>query len=116
MNKQLTDTKKLLLFAGLHSLLSAGLDFSTSFSLLISSERDAKLKELIRTLYDKVVSGSALWQAMQSGGSFSPLDFGVIRIGEQTGRIDESLQFLSDYYFIKIWNAIPPSTTPNSLH
>ena len=95
---QLAVSKKLLFFTGLYSLLSAGLDFSTSFSLIISSEQDAKLKQLIRSLYDKVVSGSALWQSMQSSGSFSPLDFGVIRIGEQTGRIDESLQFLSDYY------------------
>jgi len=97
-DRQLAVSKKLLFFSGLHSLLSAGLDFSTSFALLISSEKDAKLKQLVRTLYNNAVSGSALWQSMQSSGNFSPLDFGVIRIGEQTGRLDESLEFLSDYY------------------
>ena len=95
---QLTAAKKQLFFAGLHSLLSAGLDFSTSFSLLISSEQNEKLKQLIRTLYDGVVSGSALWKTMQASGCFSALDFGVIRIGEQTGRINDALEFLSDYY------------------
>ena len=96
--RHLTDSKKQLFFSGLHSLLSSGLDFSTSFSLLISSEQDARLKQLMHTLYEGVVSGLALWQAMQSSRNFSPLDFGVIRIGEQTGRIGESLEFLSDYY------------------
>jgi len=95
---RLAVSKKLQFFTGLHSLLSAGIDFTTSFSLIISSEQDPKLKQLLHILYEKVIIGSALWQSMQSSGCFSPLDYGVIRIGEQTGRIDESLEFLSDYY------------------
>lgn len=100
MNKQapLSASKKQVFFAGLHSLLSAGLDFSTSFSLLISSERNARLKGLFTALYDGVVSGSSLWETMRVCGCFSALDFGVVRIGEQTGRIDEALEFLSEYY------------------
>lgn len=95
---KLPDAKKETLFAGLHSLLSAGLDFSRSFTLLITSENDRNLKQLLQTLYDGVVSGRSLWQAMEASGPFSALDYGVVRIGEQTGRIAEALQFLADYY------------------
>ncbi len=95
---KLSASKKQLLFAGMQSLLSAGLDFSTSFSLLIESEQNSKLKNLLSSLYQSVLSGSSLWEAMQSSGCFSSLDAGVVRIGEQTGKINEALEFLSDYY------------------
>lgn len=41
---------------------------------------------------------SALWQAMERSGTFRPLDCGVVRIGEQTGRLPDTLDFLRDYY------------------
>ena len=47
---KLSASKKQLLFAGMQSLLSAGLDFSTSFSLLIESEQNTKLKNLLSSL------------------------------------------------------------------
>ncbi|MCC8035579.1 MAG: type II secretion system F family protein, partial [Rikenellaceae bacterium] len=42
-----------------------------------------------------------LWQSRESSGSFSSLDCGVVRIGEETGRLNDSLGFLRDYYFKK---------------
>ncbi len=98
----IASVKKQALFASLHSLLGAGLDFSRSFSLLISSEEDRQLKQLLQSLYDGVVSGSSLWQAMRAAEAFTALDCGVVRIGEQTGRIADALQFLADYYSKRI--------------
>ncbi|MFQ8805403.1 MAG: type II secretion system F family protein [Alistipes indistinctus] len=37
-------------------------------------------------------------RAFERNGRFAPLDCGVLRIGEQTGRLDEALAFLADYY------------------
>ncbi len=96
------DARKELLFSELLSLLSSGLDFSRSFLLLIDGETNEGTKRLLRSLYDKVVSGSSLWQAMADGRNFSALDCGVVRIGEETGRLTESLQFLTDYYHKKV--------------
>ena len=42
--------------------------------------------------------GEALARAFERSGRFAPLDCGVLRIGEQTGRLDEALAFLADYY------------------
>lgn len=100
--RPLKDGKKELLFSELLSLLSSGLDFSRSFKLLITGEADDTMKRLLQSLYDKVVSGSSLWQAMSGSGKFSALDYGVVRIGEETGRLNESLQFLTDYYHKKV--------------
>ena len=92
------DEKREMIFSELNSLLSSGLDFSRSFRLLIDGESDSKVKAVLQRIYDSVVSGSLLWQAVEKCRKFSPLDHGVIRIGEETGRLDESLEFLSTYY------------------
>lgn len=95
---RLPDTRREVFYAELHALLTAGLDFSNAFALLIEGERDPRMKALVRHLYTDVVAGAALWQAMQRSGAFRPLDCGVIRIGEQSGRLAETLEFLRDHY------------------
>lgn len=95
---KIKDEKKEMVFAELNSLLSSGLDFSRSFRLLIDGETDAKLKAILQSLYDSVVGGAMLWQAVERCGKFAPLDYGVVRIGEETGQLGESLKFLSSYY------------------
>lgn len=94
----LRESRKEALFSELHSLLSSGLDFSRSFELLIDGESDPGTKSLLRELYGSVVRGDALWTAIGRCGRFTPLDSGVVRIGEETGRLEESLSFLSGYY------------------
>lgn len=94
----MTDARREVFYAELHALLTAGLDFSHAFALLIEGERDVRMKALLENLYGKVVGGAALWQAMQGSGAFRPLDYGVVRIGEQTGRLPDTLDFLRDYH------------------
>lgn len=94
----LTDGRRETFYAGLHALLTAGLDFSHAFGLLIDSEREVRMKALLDRLYGEVIGGAALWQAMTTCGAFGALDGGVIRIGEETGRLAEALDFLHGYY------------------
>lgn len=94
----ITDARREVLYAELHALLTAGLDFSHAFALLIEGEQEVRIKLLLKRLFEEVVGGAALWQAMEHTGVFHPLDYGVVRIGEQTGRLPESLDFLRDYY------------------
>lgn len=96
--QKMKEEKKEMVFSELNSLLSSGLDFSRSFRLLIDGESDQKSRAVLQSLYDSVVKGSLLWQAVESSGKFTPLDQGVIRIGEETGCLGESLEFLSSYY------------------
>jgi type IV pilus assembly protein PilC len=101
-NKKIPDKKKYLLFTELHSLLTSGLSFSRAFDLLIQNEKKAGDKKRLEDLYEGIVRGDELWKSMEKSGCFAVLDYGVVRIGEQTGRLDKSLQFLSDYYSKKI--------------
>ena len=96
------DARKEVLFSELHSLLTSGIDFNRAFTLVIRNEKDAGCKRLFRQIHDEVIAGSALWESLSRKKEFSNLDCGVIRIGEETGKISESLYFLSDYYNKKI--------------
>lgn len=95
---KIKDDRKEMLFSELASLLSSGLDFSRSFTLLIESEDNKNMKSALRSLYEDVIGGSLLYEAMKKSGKFSILDYGVVSIGEETGRLNDSLLFLSSYY------------------
>lgn len=99
--KRFSDTGKEMLFSEFYSLLSSGIDFNRAFDLLVQGEKDTRHKELLRRLHAGIVQGDTLWQAFSRCGHFSALDAGVLRIGEETGKLNESLQFLADYYHKK---------------
>lgn len=84
-------------YSQLQTLIRSGLSFSRAFELIIDG---AKSKE--RTVYvhifEEVVSGKELWHALEVDNSFTELDRSVVRIGEETGRLSDALEFLEDYY------------------
>lgn len=95
---KLNERRKEALYAELCSLLTSGLDFNSSFTLLIESEKNKKNRSVLQQVYEHVVKGDSLWHAFETIGYFSPLDYGVVKIGEETGKMDQSFLFLSDYY------------------
>lgn len=100
--KKIKDSKKEILFSELLSLLSSGLDFSSAFELLINVEKATDMQKTIKGLYDDVVFGYSLAQALEKSNKFASLDIGVIKVGEETGRLNEALEFLTGYYNKKI--------------
>lgn len=99
---KISDSHKEILFSELYSLLTSGIDFNRSLMLIIQNEKNVGMKNLLLNIQKDVIGGRALWQSMSKNRTFSNLDSGVIRIGEETGKISESLFFLSDFYNKKI--------------
>lgn len=93
-----SDKKKYIIFSELNSLLTAGLSFSSSFEMLINGENKKNVALILEKVFLHIINGMEIWRAMESSQGFSNLDTGVIRIGEETGKLSQSLQFLSDYY------------------
>lgn len=92
-----TDKKKYHFFSQLYSLLKSGLSFSRSFELLIENGNEDESK-VLKGVYSDILSGNELWVALKKSSNFSDLDCGVVRIGEETGKLDQSLEFLNTYY------------------
>ncbi len=97
ISKRLSDKKKKTFYSQLYVLLHSGLSFSSSFSLLIESTKGSD-RNIYEKILGRVVSGGCLWEAMRDSGDFDNIDCGVIRIGEESGKLMEALSFLSDYY------------------
>ena len=74
---KLTDARREMFYAELHALLTAGLDFSAAFRLLIEGEGDRRTKALLEELYAAVVRGLSLAEAMRRSGAFRPLECGA---------------------------------------
>lgn len=94
----ISDPRREALFSELNSLLSSGMDFNRAFGMLVQGERDKDTKALLGQIHGNVIKGDPLWRTLEKCGRFSALDCGVVRIGEETGKLNESLGFLSEYY------------------
>lgn len=99
---KLKDSRKYLLFSELCALLDAGLSFGAAFQILIDQQKSGKHSDIEEKIYEKVIEGADLWEAIKGTSQFTPLDYGVVRIGEETGELSKSLVFLESFYKKKI--------------
>ena len=88
---------KITFFSQLQTLIRSGLSFSRAFELIIEGAK-TKEKALYVRIFDEVVSGKELWRSLEADKAFTELDRSVVRIGEETGRLVDALEFLTDYY------------------
>lgn len=84
-------------FSQLQTLIRSGLSFSRAFELIIEGAK-AKEMAIYVHIFDEVVSGKELWRSLEADKSFTELDRSVVRVGEETGRLVEALDFLTEYY------------------
>lgn len=82
------------LFRELAMLLHAGLGVAESLYLL-SEEAEEKEAALLTSMGRAMDDGTALSEAMTA---FSAFDTGMVRTGEQTGRLEEALEALAEHY------------------
>lgn len=99
---RLSDSAKEAFYTELHALLTAGLDFSNAFQLLAECANDRRIRFLVESIYNEIVCGRTLAGAMAHNKVFEPLEWGVINIGDETGRLTEALSFLSEYFRNKV--------------
>ena len=95
--KQLTNQQCSGLFGGLALLLHAGIPLADGVYLLVEQEQD-ELKQLLTELGQRLDEGATLSAAVEESGLFSEYVVGMIRVGEQTGRLEECFCELDAYY------------------
>lgn len=101
-SKQVSDKKKESLYIELSTLLLSGIDLRTALELILVDQEQAKDKALFDGIRLRILSGSALSQALKETGRFSDYEYYSIKIGEETGRLGEVLTDLAKYYKSKI--------------
>ncbi len=93
---ELTD---LMMFSRqMYTLMRSGIPINRAISALIESTRNAELVETLRDIQVDLESGRDLGSSLsRHPGIFSTLYVSMIRVGENTGRLDESFLRVSQY-------------------
>jgi len=98
---KLNDRKKERFYSELETLLKAGVDIRSALALI---EEEQKKKDIphYRLIREKVTEGAGLSEALAVGKTFTTYEQFSIRIGEESGRLNEVLAQLSEYFQGKI--------------
>lgn len=79
-------------------LLHSGVTAGDGLNLLVENEENPKLREMLEKMTASVDGGAYLSQAFEETGSFPAYVTGLLQMGEQVGRSEETLNALADYY------------------
>lgn len=78
-------------------MLKAGINMAEALDTLISQTKSPKLKETLQHILIDTNNGATLSSAMEKFPSvFDPFYVNIIRIGEESGKLDENLNYLSE--------------------
>lgn len=78
--------------------LKAGVSLYDGLFLLAEEEQDVQIQSILTTCAHQVEDGSSLSTAFQSTGAFPTHVVGLLQVGEEVGRTEETLLSLSHYY------------------
>jgi type IV pilus assembly protein PilC len=99
---RLKDKQKEDFYSGLGMLLSSGIDMRSALKIICEEQKKKKEKELFHQLYEDLVGGRNLSDAMKDSERFSAHECFSVGIGEETGRLKDVLQDLALYFSNRI--------------
>src|SRR3989338_3929506 len=75
----------------LSMLLTSGMDVSLALKNIADEVRSSGIKKIIGRLQEDISGGSSLWEALEKTRLLPKHIISLIRVAEQSGRLDESL-------------------------
>lgn len=77
-------------------MLKAGISISRALQILVKQTHNAKFKNILTEVYSQVQQGKGLSESLANyPGVFSNIFFSMIKVGEVSGNLDKSLEYLS---------------------
>jgi MSHA biogenesis protein MshG len=79
-------------------ILRAGVPMTTGLSLVAEAVDNSFMKEKILSMKSGIESGESLLRTSVASTLFTPLVLQMIAVGEETGRVDDLLEEVAEYY------------------
>jgi len=79
-------------------VLRAGVPMTTGLSLVAEAVDNSFMKEKILSMKSGIESGESLLRTSVASTLFTPLVLQMIAVGEETGRVDDLLEEVAEYY------------------
>ncbi len=88
---------KVLLAKHLLTMLKSGININEALEVIANQSNSKKFKIVVGKIVEKVKTGQSLANAMAAFPKiFDPLMINIIRVGEESGTLEENLQYLAD--------------------
>ena len=99
MAQELLESGALSAFCGsMATMIGAGIQIDEAVLMLGENRERSRLQEVCAAVYDHVVAGDTLSEAMQASGGFPPYAVGLVETGERAGHLEQVLHNLEMYY------------------
>jgi type IV pilus assembly protein PilC len=95
---ELSPAELSLFFSNLELIYHSGLTLAEGFDILKQSAHGAKSKARMELLYDSAVAGLPLTESLEKAGGIPSYALSLLRIGEETGRLEDTCRNLHEYY------------------
>ena len=79
-------------------VLKAGVPMTTGLTLVAEAVDNSYMQDKISAMRQSIESGESLLRSAVSSALFTPLVLQMVAVGEETGRVDELLAEVGDYY------------------
>ncbi len=83
-------------------MITSGLPLYQSLQIMEKAMKNFVFKYAVKNVYQSITVGTAFSESLREQNLFSPLIIRMISIGEQTGKLDEQLNYISKYYYDKV--------------
>ncbi|WP_457622128.1 type II secretion system F family protein [Persephonella sp.] len=83
-------------------MIQAGLPLYQALNIMENAMKNYVFKTAIRNSRNEIELGKSFSESLKKENVFSPLIIRMISIGEQTGALDDQLNYISNYYYNKV--------------
>jgi type IV pilus assembly protein PilC len=81
----------------LSTMLRAGIPISSTFDVAIAASGNVKYRRGLESVKQRMVTGDGFSVPLEATGLFAPMMIRMIRVGEETGTLDSSLEQIADF-------------------
>lgn len=93
---RITLQDKILFTKNLSVMIDAGIPLARALDILMQQNKKIKLKNTLQIFYDNITKGTSFSEALSKFPQvFSPLIISMVRVGEESGNLSESLLTVS---------------------
>jgi len=81
----------------LATMLKAGIPISQTFEVAIASSGNIRYRRGLESVKERMMTGDGFSAPLDATGLFAPMMIRMIRVGEETGTLDSSLEQIADF-------------------
>jgi len=81
----------------LATMLRAGIPISQTFDVASASAGNIRYRRQLDAVRERMVTGDGFSEPLAATGLFAPMVIRMVRVGEETGTLDQSLEQIADF-------------------